>query len=60
MQKPEKIIVKTINGTRFEYEWDEVETEVRGRIFTVTRDTGNGNVTLLIVPERNLEYIEYK
>lgn len=58
MKDLSQIIVKTIKGTQFVYDWDEVEMIIKGeKLAIVDSETRR---SLLIVPEKQLEYIECK
>lgn len=58
MKELSKIIVKTIKGTCFTYDWDAVDVIEKGeKISIVDYETKQA---LLIVPVKNLEYVECK
>lgn len=56
MGRLSKVIVKTIKGTCFAYDWETVEI-LRQEENIVIADQKTEQ-TLLMVPEKNLEYIE--
>lgn len=51
-----KVIVKTIKGTKFVYDWDKVELVVQEENLVIADH--ETEQTLLIVPLKNLEYVK--
>ncbi|GLG90417.1 hypothetical protein [Sellimonas catena] len=51
-----KVIVKTIKGTQFVYDWDKVELVVQEENLVIA--DYETEQTLLIVPLKNLEYVK--
>lgn len=51
-----KVIVKTIKGTQFVYDWDKVDLVVQEENLVIA--DYETEQTLLIVPLKNLEYVK--
>lgn len=58
MKRLSKVIIKTIKGTCFIYDWDEVELIMQGENLVIA--DYKTEQTLLMVPLKNLEYVENK
>lgn len=58
MKELSKVIVKTIKGTQFVYDWDKVKLVIKEENIVIA--DYETEQTLLIVPVKNLEYVECK
>lgn len=56
MKRLSKVIIKTIKGTQFVYDWNKVELVIQGENLVIA--DYETEQTLLMVPLKNLEYVE--
>lgn len=56
MKRLSKVIIKTIKGTQFVYDWNKVELVIQGENLVIADH--ETEQTLLMVPLKNLEYVE--